>query len=212
MGYGGAPNQIVEALDRLPKPVHVVRGNHDKVVAGIEDGEAFNEAALAAAMWTRQRLTSRNLRTVERLPEGPRAVGDGVVICHGTPLNEDDYLFAESEADRIFHGFDAEARLVFFGHTHLPSVFIGHSTGVRGVLLSGERGRIRVQPGFRYLINPGSVGQPRDRDPRAAFMIYDSGSEIVHWYRLDYDIAGAQRRIVEAGLPVNLAERLSYGV
>lgn len=212
VGYGAAPNQIVEALEGLPKPVHEVRGNHDKVVAGIEDGDAFNDAALSAALWTRERLTPRNLGRVRRLPKGPRKVYEELAICHGTPLDEDDYLFAEAEADRIFQGFDPSVRLIFFGHTHLPSVFIAHPGGVRGVLLSGERGRIRVQPGFRYLVNPGSVGQPRDRDPRAAFMIYDSDAEIVHWYRLDYDVSRAQKRILEAGLPSSLAERLTYGV
>ncbi len=210
VGYGAEPNQVVETLSRLPGRRYTVRGNHDKVIAEIENGSGFNDAALRAARWTTAKLTPRNLSVVRNLPEGPMNITDELAICHGSPVDEDQYLFSEYDASGVFDRFPAN--VTFFGHTHLPSVFILHAGGVKGILLVGDRGRISIQPGFRYLINPGSVGQPRDRNPRAAFMIYDETSQTVHWYRVPYAVGEAQRRIVAAGLPEPLADRLAYGV
>ncbi|MEM1247737.1 MAG: metallophosphoesterase family protein [Acidobacteriota bacterium] len=215
VGYGASPDHVVELLNDLPGTVHTVRGNHDKVAAGIDDGASFNAAALAAARWTMERMTASNLKLVRELPEGPLVIEDGdppkLAICHGSPADEDTYLFAEQEA---WSGFQAApgAHVTFFGHTHLPSVFIQHRGGVRAVLLRGNRGRLRLHPGLRYLINPGSVGQPRDRNPLASFMMFDSESQVVSWKRVRYPIRRAQRRIEKAGLPKSLAERLSYGM
>lgn len=210
VGYGGSPNQVVQAIRGLPNKVYVVRGNHDKVAAAIEDGSSFNRAALAAARWTNHRLTRGNLRYLRQLPQGPIEVEEGLAICHGSPLHEDTYVFSEFDAWEVFRRFPT--KLTFFGHTHLPSVFVLHANGVRGVLLAGNHGKIRVQPGLRYLINPGSVGQPRDRNPRASYMVYDSRRQIITWRRLDYPIARAQERIRRAGLPRSLADRLSQGI
>lgn len=210
VGYGAAPNQVVAACRNLPGTVYRVRGNHDKVVAGLEDGSDFNEVALTAARWTRTKLQPVNQRHVRELPRGPLFVEETVAMCHGAPIDEDLYLFASSDAQEAFEQFPAW--LTFFGHTHLPSMFVLHEGEVKGILLTGERGRIQLRPEYRYLINPGSIGQPRDRDPRAAYMIYDSDRQIVHWYRRPYDIGHAQQRIAGAGLPVSLAERLAYGV
>jgi len=101
--------------------------------------------------------------------------------------------------------------VTFFGHTHIPSLFWleGRVLGVKA--LRGTSGRISLAPGGRYLINPGSIGQPRDRDPRASYMIYDSKSRVVHWYRIPYPIGDAQARIRKAGLPNSLADRLAVG-
>ena len=137
-------------------------------------------------------------------------INDSLAICHGSPVDEDMYLFSEFDALSVFQAFPA--RVTFFGHTHLPSLFILHAGGVKGILLGGVKGRIRIQSGFRYLINPGSVGQPRDRNPWAAYMIYDETREMVTWYRIPYRIDLAQRRIRGAGLPAALAERLSFGI
>lgn len=215
VGYGASPDHVVELLNELPGVVHTVRGNHDKVAAGIDDGASFNAAALAAARWTQDRMTETNLQLVRDLPQGPLVIEDGdpprLAICHGSPADEDTYLFAEQEA---WAGFQAApgAHVTFFGHTHLPSVFIQHRGGVRAVLLRGNRGRLRLHPGLRYLINPGSVGQPRDRNPLASFMMFDSTSQVVSWKRIRYPIRKAQQRIEKAGLPKSLAERLAYGM
>lgn len=210
VGYGGGPNQVVDAVRDLPGTVYSVRGNHDKVVSGVEGGENFNAAALVAARWTSERLTPANLRFVRDLPRGPLAVPDGPSLCHGSPLDEDTYVFSAFEAFEIFSAHSA--RLTFFGHTHVPSLFAQRGENVRVALLRGSEGSLALEPGTRYLLNPGSIGQPRDRDPRAAFMTYDSGTETVRWFRVDYAIARAQRRIIKAGLPRALADRLAYGM
>lgn len=209
VGYGAAPNQVVEAVRRLGPRLHTVRGNHDKVVAGIDNGSNFNHTALAAAHWTTQRLTPGNLRYVRELPRGPVQIERDLAICHGSPLNEDTYVFSDVDAWEIFAGFPNS--VTFFGHTHIPSLFSleGRALGVRA--LRGTSGRIVLHPGGRYLLNPGSIGQPRDRDPRASYMTYDSDRRVVRWYRIPYPVEEAQRRIRRAGLPHTLADRLGFG-
>jgi predicted phosphodiesterase len=209
VGYGGAPNQVVEAVRALGPRFHVVRGNHDKVVAGVDRGDNFNHAALTAAQWTAKRLTAANLRFVRDLPQGPRMVADGIAICHGSPLDEDAYVFSDVDAFEIFSAH--RVPVTFFGHTHIPSIFSleGAELGVRA--LRGAGGAIQLARGGRYLLNPGSIGQPRDRDPRASYMTYDSDRHIVRWCRLPYPVAEAQGRIRKAGLPGMLADRLAVG-
>jgi predicted phosphodiesterase len=209
VGYGAAPNQVVEAVRRLGPRLYTVRGNHDKVVTGIDAGANFNQTALAAAQWTTGRLTPANFRFVRELPQGPLQVEEGLAICHGSPLDEDTYVFSDVDAWEIFSRFSAP--VTFFGHTHIPSIFWleGRVLGVKA--LRGASGRISLTPGGRYLINPGSIGQPRDRDPRAAYMTFDSARGLVRWYRIPYPVAEAQRRIRRVGLPGSLADRLAVG-
>jgi predicted phosphodiesterase len=168
VGYGGAPNQVVDAVRSLGPRLFTVRGNHDKVVAGIDNGANFNQTALTAAQWTTGRLTPANLRYVRDLPKGPLEVEKDIAICHGSPLDEDTYVFSDVDAYEIFSGFPVP--LTFFGHTHIPSLFSleGRRLGVNA--LRGDGGMITLHPEGRYLINPGSIGQPRDRDPRASYM------------------------------------------
>jgi predicted phosphodiesterase len=211
VGYGAGPNQVVEMIRDLAPPVYLVRGNHDKVVAGHDDGSSFNAAALKAARWTSERLTAGNLRLVRELPRGPLDVNGGAVtICHGSPLDEDAYVFSDYDAYQIFSS--SRGTVMFFGHTHIPSVFVGHGNGVEVAVLRGISGSLRIEPGLRYLLNPGSIGQPRDRDPRASFMIYDLVKAVVHWQRVEYPVRRAQKRILDAGLPKVLADRLAVGV
>lgn len=210
VGYGGGPNQVVEAVKQLPGRVVVIRGNHDKVAAGIESGENFNPAALQAARWTGERLTAPNLRYVRELPQGPLEVEPGLAICHGSPLDEDAYVFSDFDAFQIFSA--TETHLTFFGHTHIPSLFVEHAGGIDVALLRGDEGTIEISSEMRYLINPGSVGQPRDRNPKASFMTYDSTRRQVRWYRIEYPVERAQQRILKAGLPRILADRLKVGV
>jgi predicted phosphodiesterase len=209
VGYGAAPNQVVEAVRDLGPRLYTVRGNHDKVVAGIDKGANFNQTALTAAQWTSGRLTPANLRYVQELPKGPMEIETGMAICHGSPLDEDTYVFSDVDAYEIFSGFTAP--LTFFGHTHIPSLFSLEGRRLGVTALRGVSGTIRLHPEGRYLVNPGSIGQPRDRDPRASYMTYDSVRRIVRWYRLPYPIEEAQRRIRKAGLPGSLADRLAFG-
>jgi predicted phosphodiesterase len=209
VGYGAAPNQVVEQVRALTGTVHVVRGNHDKVVAGIDSGEYFNQAARAAASWTSEELTLENLRYVLTLPRGPVTIRDGLAICHGSPLDEDAYVFSELDAYEIFSVHSVP--VTFFGHTHVPSIFSIHHRQIQVMALRGQ-GSFTLEPGARYLINPGSIGQPRDRDARAAYMTYDEEERRVRWFRVEYPVETAQRRIMAAGLPSLLAERLEIGV
>lgn len=210
VGYGAAPNQVVQAVRELSGQVYRVRGNHDKVVCGIEDGSTFNHAALAAARWTAEHLTAANLSFIKDLPQGPITLPEGFVICHGSPLDEDQYLLSIFDAWEAFSHFSGE--LAFFGHTHVPSVFVAHGTETRVALLRGASGSLELEAGARYLVNPGSIGQPRDRDPRASYMTYDSRRRIVRWWRVEYSVGRAQERILKAELPRLLAERLALGV
>lgn len=209
VGYGAAPNQVVEAVRRLAPKVYSVRGNHDKVVAGIDSGSNFNHAALAAARWTAERLTPANLRFVRNLPVGPIQVEDQLAICHGAPIDEDMYVFSDADAYENFSSFPIQ--VTFFGHTHIPSLFALEGRHLGVLALRGPGGRIQLHPEGRYLLNPGSIGQPRDRNPLASYMTYDSDRRVVRWYRVPYPIARAQERIRRAGLPNSLADRLAVG-
>jgi predicted phosphodiesterase len=211
VGYGAAPNQVVEAVRDLTGRVVTVRGNHDKVVAGIDSGETFNESALIAAQWTAEHLTRQNLQAVRELAEGPVEVDEGLAICHGAPIDEDKYLFSDRDAVSVFRAW--RVPLTFFGHTHVTSLFSfdpdRREIDVRAL---PDEGSLDLREGVQYLFNPGSVGQPRDRDPRASYMIYDSDRRRVRWFRLEYPIEETQQRILEAGLPAMLAHRLAAGI
>ncbi len=208
VGYGANPNQTIEAVRAL-KPVLAIRGNHDKVCSGVEDGEMFNRVALQAALWTRQRLTPANLRWLRELPEGPAVVDGSFAIAHGTPIDEDAYIFGEIEALNVFRR--TSFPLCFFGHSHFPVVFGLSPDAVQTVLTESPVFRHRLRPGLRYLVNPGSIGQPRDGNPLASFAIFDTDTSTVAIYRVPYKVEEAQRKILEAGLPRPLADRLALG-
>jgi len=209
VGYGANPNDVIARLSRLRKPKIWIRGNHDKVVAGLDAGDLFNPVALEAARWTGQNLTDKSREFLEALPRGPLAVERDFAICHGSPRDEDAYIFSDRDALANFRGFDVP--VCFFGHSHIPSVFTLEPHGIRVEIVRGDRARLRLEPGRRYLINPGSIGQPRDRNPAASFAIYDSGRREVHFERVAYDVALARQKIREAGLPGLLGDRLLVG-
>ena len=137
---------------------------------------------------------------------------DGFQMVHGSPYDEDEYVIAADEAGQAF-GY-LESRLAFFGHTHVQGGFIWNQSRVETILrtsLRSDRQIMEIDPDCAYLINPGSVGQPRDGDPRAAFAIYDSDASMITYFRVPYDVEAAQRKIRDAGLPPILADRLSVG-
>jgi predicted phosphodiesterase len=208
VGYGAHPNQTVEMVRAL-RPLVAIRGNHDKVCSGIEDGEMFNRVALQAALWTRQRLTTPNLRWLYQLPEGPTIVDGAFAIAHGTPIDEDAYIFGEIEALNVFR--QTSFPLCFFGHSHFPVVFGLSPDAIHTVLTTPPTFRFRLEPGMRYLVNPGSIGQPRDGSPLASFAIYDSDKKTVSINRVPYAVERAQMKILDAGLPSPLADRLALG-
>jgi diadenosine tetraphosphatase ApaH/serine/threonine PP2A family protein phosphatase len=208
VGYGAEPNGVVDRIRAL-EPLAVIRGNHDKAGSGLEDGSSFNNIARLAAQWTLEALSDANREYLRALPAGPMTIDDGVEICHGAPFDEDNYIFDAEDARRAL---DAATRpLCLFGHTHLPVVFRRDSSVFDGFVPDGRETLVPLTAGAHYLINVGSVGQPRDGDPRAAFGIYDSEDLSVQLRRVVYPVAAAQRRILSAGLPSNLANRLAVG-
>jgi predicted phosphodiesterase len=209
VGYGAQPNLVVDWV--RANCVVVVRGNHDKVSTGQEDLEWFNPVARAAALWTQQNLTPANIEYIRGLPKGPVLL-DGFQVLHGSPFDEDEYVMAAGEAGQAF-GY-LESRLAFFGHTHMQGGFIWNHSRVETIPATSPRSRrqvMEVDPECGYLVNPGSVGQPRDGDPRAAYALYDSDARTVTYCRTPYDVAAAQEKIRGAGLPPILADRLSLG-
>jgi len=210
IGYGAGPNEVIERLRELPQPTVVIRGNHDKVVSAASEDEHFNTVARQAIRWTTDVLTPENLEFLQDLPRGPLEIRPDVFICHGSPLDEDEYLMSlEGAAEALTYH---PGRLVFFGHTHLPTMFTAQGGRLSSSILEGDELVFHLEPGFRYLANPGSVGQPRDRDPRAAYFIYDAEAGELYWRRCEYSIEDAQRRILAAGLPDVLAHRLGVGI
>lgn len=207
--YGADPNAVTEWV--RANCAAVIRGNHDKVSTGVEDIEWFNPAAQAAAIWTRQALTEENRAYVRDLPQGPLPV-DGFQLAHGSPADEDEYLLTADDAVTAFAYLDEP--VAFVGHTHLQGGYIWNRGRVetipRPVAHFGRR-KMEIDFGRAYLINPGSVGQPRDGDPRAAFALYDSEACVVEYRRVSYDVREAQRKIRQAGLPAVLADRLGVG-
>jgi len=208
VGYGANPNQTVDMVRAL-KPLIAIRGNHDKVCSGIEEGELFNRMALEAALWTRRKLTKSNLQWLRRLPEGPTMVDDTFAICHGTPIDEDAYIFGEIEALNVFR--HTEFPVTFFGHSHFPVIFALSPDAITTILTVAPSFRFKLRPGVRYLVNPGSVGQPRDGNPLASFAMFDSETRMVSIHRINYQVKETQQKILKAGLPRPLADRLAIG-
>jgi diadenosine tetraphosphatase ApaH/serine/threonine PP2A family protein phosphatase len=185
-----------------------IRGNHDRVASGLGDANGFNNAAKTSALWTRERLSAPNRRFLRDLTQGP-VLHRGALLCHGSPYDEDEYVFNVHHAAQVLALY--EAPFILFGHTHLPAVFsIDEERNVSGFAVRSDA-TVKLEPGLRYLINPGSVGQPRDRNPDSAFIILDTEKRTVQFFRVAYDIGGAQAAILKAGLPEILASRLAYG-
>jgi diadenosine tetraphosphatase ApaH/serine/threonine PP2A family protein phosphatase len=192
------------------KPVAIVRGNHDKVACGLEQAEGFNAVAKSAAKWTLEVLKPEHRDWLCALPAGPIDVDDVVEICHGSPFDEDAYIFDELDAVRALK---VSARpLCLFGHTHYPVTFELSNDSFDSVGSAGApQMQVQMKNGCKYLINPGSVGQPRDGDPRAAYAIVDTALHRVELYRTRYAVEDAQNKVVKAGLPDVLAQRLAVG-
>jgi diadenosine tetraphosphatase ApaH/serine/threonine PP2A family protein phosphatase len=209
VGYGADPNAICDRIRALA-PFALIRGNHDKVGSGVESPEGFNAVARNAIRWTYDALTPENREWLAKLPAGPLVVDDLMQICHGTPFDEDAYVFDDLDALRALHS--AERPLCLFGHTHVQ---VGHflSKDLFGLSTADDARPLTIplESTHRYLVNPGSVGQPRDGDPRAGFGIVDTTARAMTIYRVDYPIEKAQARILEEGLPDVLAQRLALG-
>jgi predicted phosphodiesterase len=215
VGYGASPNEVIDRSRGLGKIF--VRGNHDKAATGLMDLDDFNPMAAAATIWTRNELTPENLDWLRALPHGPVSLPDmpQVQLVHGSPIDEDEYVV--SLGDALAPLITLAAPLTFFGHTHLQGGFFANGSAADGfrpeyrTVGQPESVPLQLKSSARYLINPGSVGQPRDGDWRAAFALFDTEAQVVHFHRAPYNLKSAQDRIFAAKLPPRLATRLAAG-
>ncbi len=210
VGYGPDPNEAVARIRALD--CVTIRGNHDKAIAGLSEAEEFNPIARTAVLWSRERLTDENLEFLARLRQGPVFV-DGFSIVHGSIRDEDEYLFVPLQAFEELR--IAPTALTFFGHTHRQGGFLQQGNGI-GVINFDPTPKnliwtMPIEERATYLVNPGSIGQPRDGDPRAAYAIADTEKSTVEFWRVAYDIGAVQSRMLEALLPEPLIMRLSVG-
>jgi diadenosine tetraphosphatase ApaH/serine/threonine PP2A family protein phosphatase len=215
VGYGANPNEVTERARGLGEVF--VRGNHDKACTGLISLDEFNPIAALAALWTSQQLKPENLDFLRRLPQGPVLPLPAMQCVHGSPRDEDEYVLMRREAYSILGR--VQFPLTFFGHTHLQGGFwTDDQKEAEGAVemnyesMEGQQQRtVQLEGTRKYLINPGSVGQPRDGDPRAAFALYDTEQRNVTFCRVPYDIEKTQEKIFAAGLPERLAIRLEEG-
>jgi predicted phosphodiesterase len=221
VGYNASPNEVCERIRAMNCPV--VRGNHDRACSGLSNLAEFNLVAAMSARWTQLTLQPENQEWLRGLPEGPlrREEFPGVEFVHGSPRHEDEYLLNVPTASLDFH-LPGHSDVIFFGHTHLQGGFTfnikeGKTRSFAPKYPTADeivKAELILEPGERYLINPGSVGQPRDNDWRAAFALFetkDGAPATVTFYRVPYDIGQTQARIISSRLPERLASRLALG-
>jgi diadenosine tetraphosphatase ApaH/serine/threonine PP2A family protein phosphatase len=215
VGYNAAPQAVIERSREIGSTF--VRGNHDRACAGLTGAEDFNPVAYRAVQWTRGELGPDALKWLKEMPAGPLVPAGTLVSCvHGSLLDEDEYLLSTGDAEGQFER--TRTPITFFGHTHVQGGFAANHAGewfqlrpAYGDDKTVETYELDLRSSAKYLINPGAVGQPRDRDWRAAFALYDDEAARVTFFRVPYDVKAAQKRIERAGLPEMLASRLSVG-
>ena len=203
VGYNAAPHECLEIIRELGCPV--VKGNHDHYVASEQNLEDFHPNAAAVVKWTREQLDANEIEWLYNLPFVETRMG--MTIVHSTMDNPESfgYVFDHFQAESNF--ICQKTPLCFHGHTHVPMIYEKQVAGVYRI----DPQDFKLPIGRKYFINVGSVGQPRDGDPRAAYVIYDMATRMVKFRRLEYDVAAAQERILRAGLPARLAERIGVG-
>jgi diadenosine tetraphosphatase ApaH/serine/threonine PP2A family protein phosphatase len=207
VGYGPDPNECVELLRTLP---HIcLAGNHDWAVLGKLDIETFNDNAVTAIQWTRGALRPENARYLQARPE--RIEQGDYLLVHASPRRPIwEYILDNTIADENFAVFSQPYCLV--GHTHVPVTFVKDSRNQQVRMSHLEHNLpVSLRRNNRYIVNVGSVGQPRDGDPRAAYALLDTSSSTWTLYRVEYNVAQIQQRMRTAGLPEKLITRIEYG-
>ncbi|MDQ1256479.1 MAG: Metallophosphoesterase family protein [Candidatus Hydrogenedentes bacterium] len=205
-GYNASLNEVVDLIRQ--RNIASIMGNHDAAVCGLEDPWFFRSAAQAAVAWQRDQLRADNREWLARAPE-QITVGNTVLAVHGAPASRDEYIVDWLGAMQQLQFLNGRGiQICFFGHSHRASFFSERGNTSDAV---PQPGVIKLQPGNRYFINPGAVGQPRDHDPRAAFGLFDSDNMTFEFCRVEYDIDRCMDRIIDADLPKELARRLRKG-
>ncbi len=210
VGYGAEPYACLQMLADLDAVL--IAGNHEQAACDLAEANGFNSAAAHAIRWTRDTLTPDTRSGLCDLPVNA-SPHPGVFLFHGLPANAAGYLRTEETAQLVFDHLtdrDPRIRVAFFGHTHRPMIFT-YLTG-RPVRMFEPVNELILAPGRRYLINPGSVGQPRNGDPSAQYIIFDTEKGHISFRKVSYDIDAAQERILQAGLSPSLAARLTQGI
>jgi predicted phosphodiesterase len=211
VGYGPDPNAVIDRIKELTSVI--IRGNHDKACSGLMDVAEFNPLAQQATQWTYEQLTPDHLLFLRNLPAGPLSP-NGFEIVHGSPRDEDEYIFGPTQALPTLRNLTVQ--VVIFGHTHFQGGFMLTPKGrFQSIRFSPTRelqtGVLALEDGGRYLINPGSIGQPRDSDWRSAFAIFDEERRQVEYYRTPYNLPRTQEKMHNVGLPEPLIRRLEFG-
>lgn len=207
VGYNANPNECIDIL--RSRGVPCIMGNHDARAASLSGSDGFNPLAHRALLWTVEQLTPDNKAYLAGLPSS--LVIDGVfLVMHGSVDDTDRYIDGVEDAagDFLLMRERAGVNTGFFGHTHVPITYIE----IGAEVMTQLDDMIHLDAGCAYLINPGSVGQPRNHDPRASFALYDTDAGVVTFHKVDYDITLTASKIIDAGLPERLAERLKAGV
>ncbi len=208
VGYGADPNDTISIFKEM-KNTHAIRGNHDKVIANLESSSLFNPVAAFSAEWSKVKLTDENRKFLTNLQKGPVIIDRFLTICHGSTFDEDYYVFSVFEAVESMKFM--KTSIGFFGHTHFPVIYFQRNNKLNAIPLNSDT-KIKLDPNTRYLINPGSIGQPRDKNPKSSFIIYDSDKREITFKRYEYNLKKTQKKIRAAGLPELLASRLESGV
>jgi predicted phosphodiesterase len=205
VGYNPWPNECVQIIRE--RSIACVMGNHDRVAAGLEEPDSFNDLAREAIFWTRGVLTETHRSFLAKLPDR-RAVDNSAILVHGSPRDPDEYILTAEIAreNMTFMQKRLGSDLGFFGHTHQAGIF----SRTHDDTPISER-KFFLEKEDVCLINPGSIGQPRDRDPRASFLIYDDDDMTVEFHRATYDIRAVHDAIIREGLPPHLGRRLFLG-
>ncbi|KKR32787.1 MAG: Calcineurin-like protein phosphoesterase [Candidatus Gottesmanbacteria bacterium GW2011_GWC2_39_8] len=208
VGYNANPNECVEIIRDLG--IKSIMGNHDRACAGLEEPTFFNEYAQEAVFWTRKHITTGNLNYLKSL-EDSHVIRDELLIVHGSPRDPDEYIFgkqAAAENLRYLKKHYKNIFICFYGHTHVKALY---ALEEKPETISKSPDGIVLSKGVNFLINPGSIGQPRDNDPRSSFLIVDSEKLLIRYEAVLYDIEKTASKIIESGLPMFLAERLYVG-
>src|ERR1041385_7715506 len=202
VGYNANPKECLDIVRAMAMPC--VKGNHDEYCSAEVGLEGFNPAAAEAVEWTRQQLNETDRAWLRDLKYMRMVTSFSIVHATLDVPQRWGYVFDKLAAAASFTY--QNTAVCFFGHTHVPVAFIRDSM-VRG----GTYSKFKVEPGKKYFVNVGAIGQPRDNNPKAAYVVYDMDESTIELRRLDYDIAAVQKKILDAGLPPRLAERLAYG-
>ncbi|MEQ8168250.1 MAG: metallophosphoesterase family protein [Candidatus Eremiobacterota bacterium] len=211
VGYGANPNECVELVRE--NSFNIILGNHDRVAINLETGNDFTADARTAIIWTRELLDSKNKDFLSRLTIN-QEVGDFIYMVHGSPVDKDEYLSYKYQAKNSFELLEyskSNIKICFFGHTHNQAIWFKREDGA--IFNPSIRGKtFPVNPDCIYLINPGSVGQSRGQGALACYLIYDSDKKNITFEQIEYDYKSAAKKIIQAGLPKFLAERLEKGI